>query len=60
MIFGDPCFQSEWVVCVFQNQFQIFNRTVELLNAINGHDDVSFWQILGDNFYDQQGDATGN
>ena len=36
----------------------MFNHTVELLNAINSHDDVHYWNILGDNFYDQSGTAS--
>lgn len=58
VIVADPCFQSQWIVCAYQDKFQTFNHTIELLNAINAHSDVSFWQILGDNFYDQSGDAT--
>ena len=53
VITADPCFQSNWIVCIYQNSFQTFNRTIELLNAINAYDDFSFWSILGDNFYDQ-------
>ncbi|CAE7413378.1 desi1 [Symbiodinium microadriaticum] len=37
----------------------MFDHLTELLNAINAHDDVSYWNILGDNFYDQKGDNTG-
>jgi hypothetical protein len=58
VILADPCFQSQWIKCAYQDKFQMFNHTVELLNAINAHSDVSFWQILGDNFYDQTGDPT--
>lgn len=59
LIIADPCFQSQWITCDFQDTFDMFNHTVELLNAVNAHDDVSFWQVLGDNFYDQTGEATG-
>lgn len=55
VIIADPCFTSEYIVCVYQNKFQMFNHTIELLNAINSHDDTHFWMILGDNFYDQSG-----
>jgi Calcineurin-like phosphoesterase len=58
VILADPCFQSEWIVCVYQTKFSTFERTTTLLNAINAHDDVSYFQILGDNFYDQAGEAT--
>jgi len=58
VIVADPCFQSEWIVCVYQKTFSTFSRTTELLNAINAFEDVSFWNILGDNFYDQSGEAS--
>eukprot|EP01034_Spumella_vulgaris_P034548 gene34548-42612_t len=60
VIIADPCFQSQWIVCVYAKKFQMYNHTLELLNAINGHDDISYWQILGDNFYDQEGDQTSS
>jgi hypothetical protein len=58
VILGDPCFQSDWVDCVYGRRLDIFNRTIELLNAMNAHDDVHYLQLLGDNFYDQEGSAT--
>jgi hypothetical protein len=59
IIFGDPCFTSEYIVCVYQNDFDMFNRSTTVLNAIMKHDDVHFWNVLGDNFYDQAGTNTG-
>lgn len=58
VMIADPCFQSEFIVCFYQKKFNMFNHTIELLNAINSHDDTHFWMILGDNFYDQSGDPT--
>jgi len=60
VIIADPCFQSQWIVCVYAQKFQMYNHTLELLNAINANDDISYWQILGDNFYDQVGDASSD
>ena len=60
VILADPCFTSQWIVCVYSKAFDMFNHSLELLNAINSFDDVSYWQILGDNFYDQEGDATSS
>jgi hypothetical protein len=60
VIIADPCFTSEWIVCVYSKAFDMFDHSLELLNAINAHDDVSYWQILGDNFYDQQGAASSS
>jgi hypothetical protein len=58
VILADPCFTSEFIVCAYQNKFQMFNHTIELLNAIHDHDDTHYWMILGDNFYDQSGVPT--
>lgn len=58
VIIADPCFQSQWINCLYKDKFSTFNHTTELLNAINAWDDTHFWQILGDNFYDQTGDPT--
>lgn len=58
IIIGDPCITSQWVQCVYINKFQPFNRITELLNAMFEHEDMDFWTILGDNFYDQDGIAS--
>lgn len=58
VLIADPCFTSEFIVCLYGNEFKMFNHTIELLNAINAHDDSHFFMILGDNFYDQSGEAT--
>ena len=55
IILSDPCFQSNWISCKYKDTWQMFNRLSGILNTINAHDDVSFYQILGDNFYDQTG-----
>lgn len=55
VIIADPCFTSQWIWCAYSKSFDMFNHSLELLNAINAHEDVSYWQILGDNFYDQEG-----
>jgi hypothetical protein len=57
-IIADPCFTSEWVTCKYQDQYNTFNHVTELLNTLTNKDDISFWQILGDNFYDLAGQAT--
>jgi hypothetical protein len=58
VILSDPCFQSNWITCKYKDTWQMFNRLSGILNTINAQDDVSFYQILGDNFYDQQGEYT--
>ena len=37
----------------YANTFDTFNRITEILNAVLAHDDTHYYQILGDNFYDQ-------
>jgi hypothetical protein len=47
VIIADPCFTNEFVWCSFGEKLDTFNRTIALLNAINGHSDVHFWSVLG-------------
>lgn len=59
IVIGDPCYQSEWVTCRYQDKWNTFETLTGLLNAANAKaDDVNFWQLLGDNLYDQNGAAT--
>lgn len=37
----------------YKDSFNTFTRMTSLLNAAGAHDDFSFFDILGDNFYDQ-------
>lgn len=60
VIIADPCISNEFIVCVYLQKFQMFDHLTGLLNAINEHDDVHFWNVLGDNFYDQTGDLTSS
>jgi hypothetical protein len=55
VIIADPCFQSQYIDCQYEAEFDMFNRTTLMLNAINAHSDIHYWMILGDNFYDQKG-----
>jgi hypothetical protein len=58
VVIADPCFTNEFVWCTYGDKLNMFNRSTEILNAINFHDDSNFWMILGDNFYDQSGEPT--
>jgi hypothetical protein len=60
LIIGDPCYSSEFIICVYKDKFNILNHLSSLINAINSHSDVSYWQLLGDNFYDKYGELTSN
>ena len=53
LVVGDPCFSSEYITCVYRKPFDMFNRSVTIMNELFKHDDIHFWNILGDNFYDQ-------
>jgi hypothetical protein len=58
VIVADPCFSNEFVWCSYGDDFDTYNRSTALLNAVNSHSDNDFWMILGDNFYDQSGGPT--
>lgn len=58
VLIADPCITSKWIVCLYKDKYDTFNRFTQLINAINLNDDISYYQILGDNFYDQEGDAS--
>ena len=60
VVVADPCITSDYVWCTYREEFDTYNRSSELLNAIHSHEDTDFWMILGDNFYDPQGDATAS
>ena len=51
VILSDPCFQSNYISCKYKDSWSMFQHLSGMLNAINAHSDVSFYQILGDNFY---------
>ncbi|CAE7491601.1 desi1 [Symbiodinium microadriaticum] len=58
VVVADPCFSNDYVWCSYGDDFDTFNRSTLLLNAIHAHDDSDFWMVLGDNFYDQTGEIT--
>lgn len=60
IILADPCITSEWIVCLYKDKYNTYDHMGELLNAMNANNDISFWQVLGDNFYDQEGEATAS
>mmetsp|Transcript_49155 Transcript_49155/g.105292 ORF Transcript_49155/g.105292 Transcript_49155/m.105292 type:complete len:485 (+) Transcript_49155:62-1516(+) len=59
VMIADPCFKSTTysspVGCSYGGKFQTDVRTPALLNAFVGSEDIDFWSILGDNFYDRTG-----
>jgi hypothetical protein len=55
LIIGDPCTSSMWTGCAYLTTFDTYNRLTALVNSAMGHSDTHFWDLLGDNFYDQDG-----
>ena len=58
IIWSDPCFSSRWIPCEFGRLWSTQNRSIEMINALAEDDSWHFFQILGDNFYDQDGRLT--
>lgn len=56
IIIADPCFSWKNIPCFYSHKFDTLNRLTTLLNAafIPGTD-LSFYGVLGDNFYDKDG-----
>ena len=55
LIYADPCFSSEWITCLYKDDYQTFSRTPQLTNSFMSSDEMDFWSVLGDNWYDQDG-----
>eukprot|EP00516_Mucochytrium_quahogii_P008616 CAMPEP_0203748920 /NCGR_PEP_ID=MMETSP0098-20131031/3669_1 /ASSEMBLY_ACC=CAM_ASM_000208 /TAXON_ID=96639 /ORGANISM=" , Strain NY0313808BC1" /LENGTH=539 /DNA_ID=CAMNT_0050637837 /DNA_START=2029 /DNA_END=3645 /DNA_ORIENTATION=- len=59
IVWADPCSHSKWITCDDGERFKSFYRSYELMNNLAEHDTAfDFFQILGDNFYDQDGRIT--
>jgi len=57
ILFGDPCLvANDW--CRFAGTWQTWSRGTNFLNEVMKDDNMDFWFILGDNFYDQSGSLT--
>jgi len=52
---GDPCFSSKYVNCLHAAGYDTLKRISTLLNLAGQDPEVSFWSLLGDNFYDKKG-----
>jgi len=55
---SDPCFSSKYVVCSYSSTFQTLERSTKLLNAAFEDESMNLLGILGDNFYDQDGEIS--
>ena len=52
---GDPCFSSKYVNCLHAGGYDTLKRMTTLLNLVGQDPQMSFWSLLGDNFYDKKG-----
>ena len=58
IIWSDPCFSARWVECQWGERWDTFNRGAAMINLLAKDPALDFFQILGDNFYDQDGRLT--
>merc|ERR1712012_501644 len=48
------CVSEQDLVCDFLEEFQMFESLVSIINTVVGSDEIDFWCIVGDNFYEQR------
>lgn len=64
ILIADPCVVSsagkQYIGCSFGDRFQTLLRTPALINLFAGSDEIDFWSISGDNFYDRTGAITSD
>ena len=55
VLFADPCTHATWVSCLYGEMWQTRRTMPAMLQALVGdaRNGVSYWGILGDNFYDR-------
>lgn len=58
IVWADPCVSERWIGCTFAKQWKAFNGSVSMIDAIMADPSIHFWQVLGDNLYDQDGRLT--
>lgn len=56
VFWSDPCFSSKWIHCAYAERFQVYNRSIDMLNVVYKDPSMNFFSVLGDNFYDQTGE----
>ena len=60
LLVADPCVSSQYGSCEIGNLFQLNVNLPKLFDAILTKSDVDYYSILGDNFYDKDGDLTNS
>jgi hypothetical protein len=53
IVWSDPCISGRWVGCYASDVS--LPRSAEMINALAEDSSWHYWQVLGDNYYDQDG-----
>jgi len=58
MFVADPCirYSAQW--CKYVNEFEVQGTLQKVVNGLAARDELDYWFMIGDNFYDQKGDTT--
>jgi len=57
IMLGDICFSSKYIPCTFGKPYGTLQKITWMLNTL-ANQGLEFWALLGDNFYDEDGDIT--
>lgn len=52
---ADPCISSRDLYCPYAEKFQTLTRLVNIVNTVVASNEIDFWGIVGDNFYEAKG-----
>lgn len=55
LVIADPCFSESWITCVYGLPYDMLNSMTTLFNSFLKDNQLSYFGVLGDNFYDQDG-----
>lgn len=58
MLIGDPCIVYDPSWCKYEQVFQVKSTLQSALNAMAAHDELDYWMMFGDLFYDTAGTIT--
>jgi len=52
LFFADPCVVSRDFTCPLAERFRTFDKLVDVVNTVVGSNEIDYWGIVGDNFYE--------
>jgi len=58
VLIGDPCIHYDSTWCKYGSVFQTKTTLQGVLNSLAAHDELDWWAVVGDLFYDQGGSLT--